>query len=177
MRSLVIIAPLLACAAVAQAQELKIGYVDMGRALNDVEDGKAAKARLKADFDDKQKKLDAMQADLKAKKDELDKKASMMKPDVKKAKEDEFQRNLMELQQTFMQLQKELMERESQLTQEIAGKLRTIITKVGDRDGYGMILDIGETVLYYKRHLDITLQVVQEYNRQYGANGAPAGKK
>ncbi len=167
MRSSLFVLALLSASA-AHAADIKVGYVDMGRALNDVEDGKAAKSRLQSDFTDKQKKLDAMQTELKAKKDEFDKKATMMEANVKQQKAEELQRKLIELQQTYMQLQKELVDRESQLTQEIAGKLRNIIAKVGDRDGYFMILDIGDNVLYYKRHLDVTDQVVQEYNRQYG---------
>jgi outer membrane protein len=154
-------------AVAAETQELKIGYIDMGRALNEVDDGKAAKAKLKSDFDEKQKKLDAMQNDLKAKKDDFDKKSAMMNPDVKGQKQDELQRKFMELQQTYMQLQKELVDKESQLTQEIAGKIKNIVVKLGDKEGYTMILDIGDTVLFYKRHMDITDDVVREYNRQY----------
>jgi outer membrane protein len=157
-----------AAAAAATTADIKIGYIDMGRALNEVEDGKSAKGRLQADFGEKQKKLDAMQTDLKAKKEEFDKKATMMEASVKAQKQEELQRKLIELQQTYMQLQKELVDKESQLTTEIAGKLRKVIDKLGDRDSYFMILDIGDNVLYYKRHLDVTEQVVQEYNRQYG---------
>jgi outer membrane protein len=172
------LAPFVALAVVTAAAptqataDIKVGYVDMGRALNEVDDGKSAKAKLQADFGEKQKKLDAMQNELKAKKDEFDKKATMMEAGVKQQKQEELQRKLIELQQTYMQLQKELVDKESQLTQEIAGKLRSVIAKVGDRDGYFLILDIGDGVLYYKRHLDVTDQVVQEYNRQYAGGQA-----
>ncbi len=166
-RSLLVFLAVLGVASSGAAADVKVGYVDMAKALNEVDDGKTAKAKLKSDFDEKQKKLDALQNDLKAKKDDFDKKSGMMKPEVKAEKQEELQRKFMELQQTYMQLQKELMDKESQLTNEIAGKLRSIIAKIGDRDGYNMILDIGESVLYYKRHQDVTDQVVQEYNRQY----------
>lgn len=186
MRTLFAVVPLLtSLAATIPADALaqaapKVGYVDMARALNEVEDGKAAKAKLKSDFEGKQKKLDSMQNDLKAKKEEFDKKSSMMKPEVKAEKQDELQRSFVELQQTYVQLQKELMDRESRITQEIAGKLRNVIAKLGDRDSYTMVLDIGETVLYYKRHQDVTDEVVREYNQQYGTSGsgsAAASKK
>jgi outer membrane protein len=153
----------------AKADEMKIGYVDMARCLNDVEEGKAAKAKLKADFDGKQKKLDDMQNELKAAKDDFDKKSGMMKPDAKQAKQEELQRKFVDLQQTYMQLQKELMDKEGSITQDINGKLRKVIARIGDREGYAIILDIGETVVYFKRHMEITDKVVQEYNEQYGA--------
>ena len=46
-----------------KAQE-KIGLVDIQKALNEVEEGKSAKAKLKAECDQKQKSLDALQNDL-----------------------------------------------------------------------------------------------------------------
>lgn len=158
---------ILLTAFVAAAAEPKIAYVDMAKALNDVEDGKDAKARLKSDFDDKQKKLDKMQNELKTKKDEFESRSATMKPEVRQAKQEELQRQLYELQQTYMQLQKELIDRESKLTQDIAKKLRNVIEKIGDRDSYTYILDIGDTVLYYKRHMDITDDIVKEYNKLY----------
>lgn len=159
----------LPCMATAQAagQDPKIGYVDMARALNDVEDGKQAKARLKVDFDGKQKKLDKMQNDLRDKKEAFDKRVAMMKPEARQEKEAELQRAMMEVQQTYMQLQQELVESEGQLTQTIRKKLQAVIDRVGDKDGYLLILNTGDTVLYNKRHMDLTDDLIREYNKTY----------
>jgi Skp family chaperone for outer membrane proteins len=93
----------------------------------------------------------------------------MMKDDVKQQKLEEMQRDYVELQKTYGQLQRELLEQENKLTADIAGRLKKVIEKIGDRDSYNMILNIGDTVLYYKRHEDITDEVVRDYNRQYGS--------
>lgn len=146
----------------------KVGYVDMARALNDVEDGQAAKAKLKSEFDKKQKQLDKMQTDLKNKKDEFDKRAAMMKPEARQQKQEELQREYMEVQKVYMQLQQELVESEGQVTQDIGRKLRAVIEKIGDRDGYQAILNLSEGVLYSKRHQDMTDEIIREYNKQYG---------
>jgi outer membrane protein len=142
----------------------------MARALNDVADGKKAKEKLKAEFSSKQEKLDKMQKDLKGKKEAFDKQKTMMKPEVREQKEQELQKEFLELQQTYMTLQQELIGNESQMTQELSRKIRGVIAKIGDRDGYGMILDIGDGVLYYKRHQDITDEVVALYNQTHGAS-------
>ena len=39
----------------AFAEDMKLGYVDMQRALNETEDGRKAKEKLKKDFEQKQK--------------------------------------------------------------------------------------------------------------------------
>lgn len=152
----------------ASAATLKIGYVDMAQALNEVDQGKAAKAQLKRDFAQKQAKLDKLQKSLKAKKDAFDKQKGTMKPDVREQREEELQQDLIQLQQTYAQLQQELMQKQSKLTQDITSKLQAVVDRIGDKYGYNIILNIGDTVLYYKRDLDITEQVVREYNKQYG---------
>src|SRR5262245_43109153 len=81
----------------ARADEPKIAYVDMQQVLNNVEEGRAAKDRLKKEFESKQKKLDALQNELKGKKDEFDKKAAMMKDDVRQQKQEELQKSFVEL--------------------------------------------------------------------------------
>ena len=53
---------LLAARSSALAEDMKLGYVDMQRALNETEDGRKAKASLKKVFDQKQKELDEQQA-------------------------------------------------------------------------------------------------------------------
>ncbi len=158
-------------AATASAND-KVGYVDMARAFNELEDSKQAKEQLKKDFDGKQKQLDEAQNKLKAKKDEFDAKSAMMKPEVKQQKQDELQKDFAQLQQTYMQLQQDLSKREGALVQDITRKLRKVVEKLGDRESYSMILDIGDGVLYYKRHLDITDQVIREYNKEYGTSTA-----
>jgi outer membrane protein len=176
MRNLLAVSalPLVLGTALPAFADDKIGYVDMARALNEVEDGKSAKAKLKKEFDEKQKKLDAMQSQLKAKKEDFDKQQAMMKPEVKAQKREELGQELEVLKQTYVQLQQELMANESDLTQAIAGKLRKVIGKIGDRDGYTMILNTNDGVLYHKRHMDITDAVVREYNAEYGAGGGGA---
>ncbi len=147
----------------------KVAYVDMARALNEVNDGKVAKNKLKKEFEAKQRRLDTEQKRLKAKKADFDKRVATMRPEVRSQKEQELQRELMGLQQTYVQMQRELMAQEGKLTQEIGGRLKVIVGKIGDKEGYTMILNIADTVLYHKRHMDITDQVVRDYNKAYGA--------
>src|SRR5919201_43388 len=80
----------------------KIAYVDLQRALEETEEGKRAKAKLKSDFDKKQKELDARQEELKKMKSDLDKQAPILKPDALQKKQQELQEKLVALQETYM---------------------------------------------------------------------------
>jgi len=143
----------------------KIGYVDMQAVVTRSEDGKREIAQLKKDFEVKQKKLDQMQEDLKKMKEDFDKQAAMLKDDVKQKKQAEMQAKYGELQQTYMNLQKDLGEKQQTITANIITKVKAIVEKIGDRDGYTMIMDRNEAnVLFYKRHMDVTDEVLTAYN-------------
>lgn len=155
---------------VASAAEAawKIGYVDMSSALNMIDEGKREKDKLKRDFDGKQKKLTEKQEELQKYKEEFDKQRAMLKEDVRAKKENELQQKFVELQKLYMDMQKDLNEREAEVTKGIFTKMRSIVEKIGDRDGYSLILDRREdNVLFYKRHMDITDEVVKQYNAQH----------
>lgn len=146
----------------------KVAYVDMARVLNEVGEGKAAIKRLEKDFEKKQKQLDKLKAGWETKRQDFEKKRGTMKADALEKRQQELQQELLKMQQAYMTMQQELVDERSRVTQTIAGKVRKVIARIGDRDGFDLVLNIADTVLFYKRHLEITDQVVKEYNQQYG---------
>jgi outer membrane protein len=154
-------------AAQPAAGELKIGVVDLQRALNEVDEGATAKKSLKTEFEGKQKALDAKQNELKAMKDDLDARGSMMKPEAKQEKIAELQKRLMEVQQTYMQMQQELTKKESELTSEIFKKMGTLLQAMGSEQDLTLVVE-KSAVLYSKGHLDLTNELIRRYNDAYG---------
>jgi outer membrane protein len=151
----------------ADAPPFKVGYVDMQSALVQTDEGKRELAKMKKDFDVKQTKLDTLQADLKKLKDDFDKQAAMLNADAKAKKQAELQAKFMQVQQTYANMQTELGEKQQGVTKGIFQKMKAIIDKIGDREGYTLILDRTENnVLYYKRHMDVTDEVVRAFNAQ-----------
>lgn len=155
--------------------EIKLGYVDLQRALNEVEEGASAKKALKKEFDEKQKQLDVKQNELKQLKDELDSRGTMMKPEVKQEKLNELQKKLMETQQTYMALQQELSKREQDATAEIFKKMGVILQAMGEEQSYTLIVE-KSAVLYAKGALDLTNELIRRYNASYGKNATKTGK-
>lgn len=169
LKSLLVVAfALLPTVAHAADAAWKVGYVDMQSALNLIDEGKREKDRLKKDFDVKQKKLNDKQEELQKLKEDFDKQRTMLKEDARVKKEAELQGKYVELQKLYMEMQKDLSEREGEVTKGIFAKMKVIIEKIGDRDSYSLILDRNEAnVVYYKRHMDITDEVVRQYNSQH----------
>lgn len=169
MRSLVLVAAMLfsLVAPAVHAADDKIGVVDLQRALNEVEEGAAAKKALKKEFDEKQKQLDTKQNDLKKMKDELDAQVTMMTPEKKAERVGELQKKLMEVQQLYMQLQQDLSKREQEATAGIFQKMGVILQQMGEEQGYYAIVE-KTAVPYFRPSLDVTNELIRRYNDSYG---------
>ncbi len=165
-------------AAFAQQKAFKVGYVNLARIVAEVNEAKVARNQLQDDFKKKQSQLDALQKDFERQYQDFERGKNMMKPEVQASTQKQLSEKYMEMQQTLSKLQNELAEKEAEIAAQIHGKIRKIVEAIGDRDGYDMILDNSEikaSVLYYKRHLDLTDQVITQYNKNHPAS-APKGK-
>lgn len=165
-RPLPAIAGLLLAAAPVAAAELKIGYVDFQRALNEVEEGKIAKANLKRDFDDKQKQLDKDKTDLDRLQAEFEKQAGVMSDEAKRDKAMEIDRRMREAQGKAMGFQKELSDREREVTRGMFDRMLTLTREIADADGLTYVFD-KNSLLVAPPAADITNELVRKYNERF----------
>jgi outer membrane protein len=164
---------LMLCGSRAFAEELKLGYVDMQRALNETEDGRKAKANLKKVFDQKQKELDEQQAALKKDIEDLDKKRTLLPADKVREKEAELQSRMQKVQQTYVRHQQDLSTKEQEATGKIFERMTRIISKIAAAENFSMILD-KSALVFAKPHLDLTSDLIRRYNAGEGAEGGGA---
>jgi outer membrane protein len=157
----------LVAAAPVAADDSKVAYVDLQRALNEVDEGALAKSKLKTEFDAKQRQLDSKQEELKTLKEDLDARGMMMTPDAKQEKMADLQRRLMEVQQLYYQLQQELSAKEAEATSGIFAKMGTLLEAMGREQGYSLIVE-KSAVLYAKPSMDLTNELIRRYNDAYG---------
>jgi len=154
-------------ASAESAAGTKFGYVDLNRALNEVNEGKAAKAKLEADGKAKKQKLEMMQNDLKKMKEDLDKQRLILSADAMKEKEQQFQQKFMELQRTSMEYEKQFGEAEMTAIKPISERLQRVIQQIGQADGYTMIVP-REMALYSPAGTDLTDKVISAFNSGKG---------
>lgn len=162
-----LIAVVLAGSATVAKAEVKIGVVDLQRAINETEDGRQAKRRLKKLFDERQQSLDAKQQSLKAQKESLERQQDVLSEDALRKKVEQYQADLMDLQNEYMQYQQELQGKEAELTQKILEKMQAILRRIGQTDGYTLIMEANEGgVVWVPSNLDLTDVLIQRYNKQ-----------
>jgi outer membrane protein len=158
--------------------DVKIGYVDLQRALNEIEEGKSAKAQLKREFDQKQKMLDEKQAEFNRLRGELEKQATVLAESARKERQDDLDRRFQELQTTFAQLQKELSEREREVTRGIFDKMGVIIRETAETESFTMVLERTDAgILYAPPSLDLTNELIRKYNARHKGGVAAAAPK
>ncbi len=149
--------------------EAKLAYVDLQRALLEVEDGKKAKAKLEKLKNDRQKKLDAEQESVKKLQQDFETQKSFMTDEVRAQKTAEFQEKFQQLQMTYANLQKELVTEEAKVTREIFNRMGKILETMGKTNGYTMILEKTESsILWAEQSLDLTNELIRRYNAGEG---------
>jgi len=174
MHRLLLALPLL-FAVPARAQAVKIGYVDVQRAVQEVEEGKAARTRLKAELEKKRADLDQKRANLEKMKTDYDKQAPVLSDDAKKKKQEELQKAFIEAQNQASEMQEELSGKEQEAMSSISKRLLQVVAEVSDRENFTFVLDKA-ALLYAPAASDVTNEVVRRYNERFGSGAAPAGK-
>jgi outer membrane protein len=98
--------------------------------------------------------------------------------DALETKVESYQKQLVDLQQIYVEYQRELAEKEGELTKSIVERMERILRRIGQTDGYSMIVERGEAgVIYVPTNLDLTDVVIQRYNAGEGADGAKGPAK
>jgi outer membrane protein len=88
---------------------------------------------------------------------------------AKKEREDQFRRRVAEYQQKAGDMSREVQEKQKDVLEGFREKVGLIVGKVAKRLGLQVVIDKakGGPTLYSDEGLDITGQVIDEFNREY----------
>ena len=165
MKMIVAMALLAGAALGAQAQELKIGYVNSDRVLRDAAPAKAAQAKLEAEFSKRQREGDEAAARLKAAAEKLDKDA----PTLSEAERNRRQRELVdqdrELQRKRREFQEDLNQRKNEELASVVERANRVIKQIYESEKYDLILQ-GDAMVFVGPRVDITEKVIKALNAQ-----------
>ena len=163
LKSLVGVALLAAASIAAQAQELKIGYVNSDRVLREATLAKAAQAKLESEFSKRQKEGDDAASRLKSAADKLDKDA----PTLSEAERNRRQRELVdqdrELQRKRREFQEDLNQRKNEELASVVERANKVIKQIYESEKYDLIL---QEAVFAGARVDITDKVIKLLNAQ-----------
>ena len=150
---------------VAAHAQTKIGYVNFQKALAELDEAKAARTRLEALKDQKQKDLDKAQDTLKKDQETFQKQAATMSDQARQQKAEDMQKRLIDLQQSFEKGRQELAQKEGDEFGPILQKMRNVVASIAQKEGFTMVFEVNG-IAYAPDSLDLTNQLIRTYNEQ-----------
>jgi len=150
---------------VAQARDLKIGVVNMQRAVSETKEGQAAEKRLAKMKDKLQAELDRKMKELSAKQAELAKAWKILKDKERGKRQAEFRKEYEALMKRAADAERTLMQRKTREMLNITKRLSKVIEKLAKRSKYDYIF-ANAAVLWAPRHVDLTNEVIREFDNK-----------
>ncbi len=147
----------------AQAQELKIGYVNSDRVLREAIPAKAAQAKLETEFAKRDKDMAELASKLKSSSEKLEKDA----PTLAESERSRRQRDLVEADREFQrkrrEFQEDLTQRKNEELSAVVERANKVIKQIFEADKYDLII---QEAVFAGPKIDITDKVVKALNAQ-----------
>lgn len=157
------------CAGSGTKIDGKIGVIDSQRILDQTNAGKKAKDSLIAFSKNRQVLMELEEKELRRMEEDLVKQAGILSPTAKREREEQFRRRVQDYQQKAAELNREVQEKQKDVLEGFRGKVEAVVAKVAKRVGLQIVVDRskGGPTVYHEENLDISGQVVEEFNREY----------
>ena len=151
------------------AETFMVGVMDQQVVIEQSKAGKRAVDELKAYSTSRQKIINSDEQELKELQQAIQE--GKLTDSAKQEKQGQFQVKMEAYQRRLADFNREVQQKQRDMVAEYSKKIQAAAQAVGDKNGYVAILDKGITavmkvVLYHQPALDVTDQVVKEFDRQ-----------
>ncbi len=150
----------------AMAAELKLGYVNLQKALNECLAGKEAVLELESETKKRQEQIDVKQEDLKKLNEEIEKKKTVWSADMQEQKQKELQTRMQEFQRFYLQSNDDLKRREQGEKTVIIKDLIEIAKPLAKEKGYTFLFEL-QGLIYGPPEADLTNDLIKAYDVEY----------
>ena len=148
------------------ADVAKIGTIDIQRIMGTSEQGKAAKAQIKAQSDKMTVALKEKGAEIEELKKQIERESMVMSKDKREEKEREFRIKLNDLKSLEKRYRGELQAIEKKLAGDIRKAVFKLVEEIGKKEGYLLIIN-NFNIMYAPDSIDITDKIIKELNARY----------
>ncbi len=148
----------------AIAKGLKIGVVDMQRAVSETKEGKKAEKQLMGMKKKLESELNRKLKGFYAEEEKLRKAWSVLKESEKQKRAQASRKKFEALQKRYLDAERELMAKKTKIMMKITKRLNTVIMKIAKKEKYDYIFN-NAGVLWAPRHVDLTNAVIRHYDK------------
>jgi len=150
---------LLLVSGLVNAQQIKIGFVNIGRLISESPQATSAMEVLQQEFAPRQREVVALQAELKEKQDQIQRDLDVMGPEERRNAESELRRDERELNRQQQEFTEDINLRRNEALRKLQGELLREVQAYAAQTGFDLIVSDG--VLYASEAIDITEQILE----------------
>jgi outer membrane protein len=158
------------------AVETKIGFVDSDRVFLEYQATAAAKAEFNLYVNEARDSAAVLRQNIETLKEELETQKLMLSEEARLRKLDEIE-SLSKAYDQYLQSifgkSGRVQQKNDELMVPILDKVNESVAKIADREGFTVVLELSENILYASSELDITDLVIDELNLEYGPQIIP----
>jgi outer membrane protein len=174
------LATLAAAAALLPGQTpTKVAIINVQGAIIATKDGAKARESIQKKFEPRFKQVEALNNEIQKLRNQLTTLANTASQEVRDKISREIDDKQKKLQWDSEDLQNELQQEEGKLVNEIGQRMMQVIDDYAKSQGFALVLDVSSQqspVLWAANGIDITQQIVELYDKRFGAAEAPAAK-
>ncbi len=149
----------------SRALALKVAVVDLNKALQDCQAGIDAKSMLQKIIEAKKTVIDNKQQELNTLAQKIQNQSTPKKD--KQQLEIEYQSKLRDLDRYKADATDDVVSKEREYTQNIINGLVETVKNISQKEGIDLVFEVHQGLVYWNDALDITSQVIKEYNKIY----------
>lgn len=150
----------------AQQGASKVAVINLQKVLRESKAGQQAKAVFGKDLEGKRAILQEKEKAVMQIESDLRTKRTQMKPADLKAKQDAYEKDVKELKRLKTDLEDELKKKDSELAAKILRDIYDVTKKIGAEQGYTLIIQGNQQIMYLDQAADITDEVIKRYDNQ-----------
>lgn len=153
----------------ASAEDIRIGYVDMRKVMNESKTGKRVKGEIEKAIKQRQDSLSAEEQQLKKLQDAYEKDKLLLSDAQKQAKQKEFDEKVKAYQQSTAQAQREIDQKQQEFTGKALPEIRDIIRDLAKQEKLTLVFEKHDMPLLYAIDgPDLTDKVMQRFDSKNG---------
>ena len=149
----------------ASAKDLRIGVVNMQRAVSETNEGKSEEAKLIKLKKKLEAELNRKLKEFYEKEGKLRKAWSILKDDEKRKRADSSRKEFEALQKRYMEAERSLMAKKTRVMMDLTKKITKVIARIAKKEKFDYIFT-NAAVLWAPSHVDITNSVIRQFNNK-----------
>jgi len=160
MHKLLIAGALALPLSLAQAADVKIGFVSIAKILNSAPQAESASKRLEQEFAPRKKGLDEAQKSLRKLEEKIAKDGAVMSESQRRTVENDFRNQARELKRSSDEFREDFNLRRNEELGKFQKQVLDVINSVAKEDGFDLVVNDSAT-LYASPQVDVTEKVLK----------------